>query len=95
MLPTSHVPPMKVAPGVPGAADGSLTDAFTAFISAAGRLERSYGQFHEEVAQLRTQLEDRNRALASSLEENEWMRVLHGEDSRCAALRGGRRRRQT
>ncbi len=79
MLPTSHGTPIQVAPGFNGAADGPLADAFTAFISAAGRLEHSYGQLHEEVAQLRIQLEERNRALASSLEENERMRVLHRE----------------
>ncbi|MFZ3266979.1 MAG: ATP-binding protein [Terriglobales bacterium] len=79
MLPTSHGTPIQVAPGFNRAADGPLADAFTAFISAAGRLERSYGQLHEEVAQLRIQLEERNRALASSLEENERMRVLHRE----------------
>lgn len=70
---------MKVVPGFPGPTDPSLTDAFSAFISAAGRLEHSYGQLHEEVAQLRVQLADRNRALATSLEENERMRILHRE----------------
>jgi signal transduction histidine kinase len=79
MLPTSHAAPINVAPPFDGAADPPLADAFTAFISAAGRLERSYGYLHEEVAQLRTQLEERNRALASSLAENERMRVLHTE----------------
>jgi two-component system sensor histidine kinase FlrB len=70
---------MKIVPGFPGPADPSLTDAFSAFISAASRLEHSYGQLHEEVAQLRIQLADRNLALATSLEENERMRILHGE----------------
>lgn len=79
MLPTSHGTQIQVEPGFNGAAEGPLADAFTAFISAAGRLERSYGQLHEEVAQLRIQLEERNRALASSLAENERMRVLHGK----------------
>jgi signal transduction histidine kinase len=79
MLPTSHAAPMNIAPPLSGAADPPLADAFTAFISAAGRLERSYGYLHEEVAQLRSQLEERNRALASSLAENERMRLLHKE----------------
>jgi two-component system sensor histidine kinase FlrB len=70
---------MNLDPSFPGPVDASLADAFTAFISAAGRLERSYAHLHEEVAQLRVQLEERNRALASSLEENERMRVLHRE----------------
>ncbi|MGA9527430.1 MAG: ATP-binding protein [Terriglobales bacterium] len=70
---------MKIASGFSGPVDASLTDAFSAFISAASRLERSYGQLHEEVSQLRFQLADKNRALATSLEENERMRILHGE----------------
>jgi len=52
-----------------------LTDAFTAFITAADRLEHSHLQLHEEVARLRAQLEERNRALAASLAENERMHL--------------------
>lgn len=59
-----------------GPAQNPLTDAFAAFISAANRLEHSHWQLHDEVAQLRMQLEERNRALASSLAENEGIRVL-------------------
>ncbi|HWF92115.1 MAG TPA: histidine kinase dimerization/phospho-acceptor domain-containing protein, partial [Terriglobales bacterium] len=56
-------------------AEVPLTDAFTAFITAAGRLEHSHRELHEEVRQLRTQLEDRNRALAVSILEADQMRV--------------------
>lgn len=70
---------MKPVTVLPAAGDGLLADAFSAFVSAATRLERSYSQLHDEVAQLRTQLEERNRALASSLEENARMKMLHGK----------------
>jgi signal transduction histidine kinase len=59
----------------PGAAEGPLADAFSSFIAAADRLERSHWELHEEVSQLRAQLEERNRALASSMAENERMRL--------------------
>jgi signal transduction histidine kinase len=52
-----------------------LADAFATFIEAADRLERSHWQLHNEVGQLRAQLEERNRALAYSLAENDRMRV--------------------
>jgi signal transduction histidine kinase len=64
--------------GVEGAAtppDAHLADAFATFVAAADRLERSHWQLHNEVGQLRTQLEERNRALACSLAENDRMRV--------------------
>ncbi len=60
----------------PEPAQNPLTDAFAAFITAANRLENSHWQLHDEVAQLRRQLEERNRALASSLAENERIRIL-------------------
>lgn len=56
-------------------AEGPLADAFTSFIAAADRLERSHWQLHNEVLQLRAQLEERNRALTSTMAENERMRV--------------------
>jgi len=58
------------------ASENQLTDAFVAFISAANRLEHSHWQLHDEVAQLRKQLEERNRALASSVAENERTRLV-------------------
>lgn len=62
-----------VAP--PPVANAQLADAFSSFIAAADRLEHSHWQLHDEVTHLRLQLEDRNRALASSLAENERMRI--------------------
>jgi two-component system sensor histidine kinase FlrB len=59
----------------PTIANAQLADAFSTFIAAAGRLEHSHWQLHDEVTHLRTQLEERNRALASSLAENERMRI--------------------
>ncbi len=70
-------PPLPVTGAV--SSDGLLADAFGVFVSAATRLERSYCQLHDEVALLRTQLEERNRALALSLEENARMKILHGQ----------------
>jgi signal transduction histidine kinase len=61
------------APSTPP--EAPLADAFATFIAAADRLERSHWQLHGEVGQLRAQLEERNRALASSLAENERMRI--------------------
>lgn len=60
----------------PGPAQNPLSDAFAAFITAANRLEHSHWQLHDEVAQLRLQLEERNQALASSLAENDRIRIL-------------------
>jgi two-component system sensor histidine kinase FlrB len=60
---------------VPQIAESQLADAFTAFIGAANRLEDTHRQLHDEVAELRKQLEERNRALASSVAETERMRV--------------------
>lgn len=59
----------------PGVAEGPLADAFSSFIAAADRLERSHWELHDEVSQLRGELEERNRALASSVAENECMRL--------------------
>jgi len=70
---------MNSAPALPGASDGLLADAFSVFISAAARLELSYAQLHDEVSLLRAQLEERNRALASSLEENARMKIVHSQ----------------
>src|SRR5271166_2450370 len=52
----------------------SLTRAFAFFTEAAASLERSYVQLRAEVGRLRHELEDTNRDLASSLEENHRMR---------------------
>jgi two-component system sensor histidine kinase FlrB len=60
--------------GVVALDEGSLTRAFASFTQAAASLERSYVQLQAEVSRLRHELEDTNRDLASSLEENHRMR---------------------
>ncbi len=52
-----------------------LASAFTEFISASSRLEKSYRQLQEEVSELRVELSARNAALSTSLAENERMRL--------------------
>ena len=52
----------------------SLAWAFASFTEAAVSLERSYSQLHTEVARLRRELEETNRDLALSLEENRRIR---------------------
>jgi two-component system, sensor histidine kinase FlrB len=76
MLPSAHETPMRSLMVPPQLAETQLTDAFTAFIGAANRLEGTHRQLHDEVAELRKQLEERNRALASSVAETEHMRIL-------------------
>jgi two-component system sensor histidine kinase FlrB len=75
MLPSSHGIPMHGLPEAPQIAESQLADAFTAFIGASNRLEDTHRQLHREVVELRKQLEERNRALASSIAETEKMRV--------------------
>jgi len=60
--------------GVVALDERSLTLAFASFTEAAASLERSYVQLQAEVARLRHELEDTNRDLALSLEENHRMR---------------------
>ena len=52
-----------------------LTGAFDAFVMAANRLEKSHWQLRDEVTQLHTELEERNRALAVSPGCDEGMRI--------------------
>lgn len=52
----------------------SLARAFASFTEAAGSLERSYTHLQSEVARLRQELEETNRDLARSLEDNHRMR---------------------
>jgi two-component system sensor histidine kinase FlrB len=67
---------MQAVMEAPKIGESQLVDAFTAFIGAADRLEDTHRQLHDEVAELRSQLEERNRALASSVAETQGMRVL-------------------
>jgi signal transduction histidine kinase len=52
----------------------SLTRAFASFTQAAASLEHSYVELQAEIARLRHELEETNRDLSSSLEENHCMR---------------------
>ena len=72
MLPTSHHAPM-IPPNA--ATNGALAEAFNAFVATAGRMEASYGQLQGEIARLRSELEERNAALTSSLAENKNIRA--------------------
>ncbi len=81
MLPTSHLAPRNVpepralfAGPVPAEAS-MLADAFSEFIAAAARLEASYSELQEQVAQLGVELAERNTALNASLAENQRMRL--------------------
>ena len=76
MLPTSHRIPITALNEALVLSETSLSDSFTAFVSAASRLEATHRHLHTEVARLRVELEQRNQALALSLEENERMRML-------------------
>ena len=51
-----------------------LVQAFASFTDAAASLERSYSQLQSEVVRLRRELEESNRDLARSLEENQCVR---------------------
>jgi two-component system sensor histidine kinase FlrB len=56
----------------------SLAAAFASFRQTAGALETTYTKLQAEVARLRHELEDKNRNLARSLEENQRMRAYLG-----------------
>ena len=54
----------------PAARRKTLTRAFVQFTRAADSLEKSYGHLQSEAQRLRCELEERNRDLSRSLEEN-------------------------
>ena len=60
--------------GLTEAGPAFLARAFSSFTEAAASLERSYAQLQAEVAGLRRELEETNRDLVDSLEENRGMR---------------------
>ena len=66
---------MQALVEIPRSAQEHLADAFSAFIAAANKLEHSHRSLHSEVARLWRELEERNRALAASLAENERMHI--------------------
>src|ERR1017187_2222809 len=53
----------------------ALAAAFAAFTQTAGSLETTYTKLQGEVGRLRHELEDKNRSLAQSVEENRRMRT--------------------
>src|SRR5580698_1071621 len=56
----------------------ALRTAFATFLQTAGSLEATYTNLQTEVGRLRYELEDKNRSLAQSLEENQRMRTYLG-----------------
>jgi signal transduction histidine kinase len=67
----------KLAPTVGSArsARRALAAAFASFTQTAGALETTYTKLQAEVSRLRFELENKNRSLAQSLEENQRMRA--------------------
>src|SRR5271157_3816961 len=67
----------KLAPPVGSArfTRRALAAAFASFTQTAGALETTYTKLQTEVGRLRHELEDKNRSLAQSLDENQRMRV--------------------
>jgi signal transduction histidine kinase len=67
----------KLAPTVGSArsARRALAAAFASFTQTAGTLETTYTKLQAEVGGLRHELENKNRSLAQSLEENQRMRM--------------------
>lgn len=63
------------SPTSPCDSQKQLSQAFASFSQVAGSLERSYGRLQLEVLGLRHELEETNRDLARSLEENQRMRA--------------------
>ena len=57
------------------AATRALAAAFASFNQTAGALESTYSRLQAEVGRLRHELEDKNRSLAQSLEENQKIRT--------------------
>jgi two-component system sensor histidine kinase FlrB len=60
--------------GGPLAAEAPLVEAFASFTAAAASLQRSYAALQAEVTGLRHALDETNRDLAASLEENHRVR---------------------
>jgi signal transduction histidine kinase len=56
-------------------AQRALAEAFASFAQTAGALETTYAKLQAEVGRLRHELENKNRSLAQSLEENQRMRT--------------------
>jgi two-component system, sensor histidine kinase FlrB len=82
--------PRAVADLVPGA-DGTgrvaeLHHAFHVFTQATATLEREYHVLHQHVDALRRELEEKNRALAASIERQRCLEAQALRQSRLAAM---------
>ncbi len=74
VVPSSGAPKLTI--GNPNTEDEQfLLRAFHTFSEAAGSLEKSYATLRSEVGRLRQELEESNRDLAHSLEENRSVRA--------------------
>jgi signal transduction histidine kinase len=68
------LPPTIGSAGTPQLDPGLLEQAFSSFTEAAASLERSYVELQVEVTRLRRELQETNRDLRRSLEENRTVR---------------------
>lgn len=73
------------APAARPRLDG-LEHAFATFTAATSRLEREYGALSDRLAQLTTELEEKNRLLAASLERERRLEAEALRQSRLAAM---------
>lgn len=74
-LPVDRQKDLAPPVGSTRSAQRALAAAFASFAQTAGALEASYANLQSEVGRLRHELEDKNRSLAQSLEENQRMRA--------------------
>jgi signal transduction histidine kinase len=74
-LPVDRQKKLTPPVGSPRSARRALAAAFASFTQTAGALETTYTKLQAEVARLRHELENKNRSLAQSLEENQRMRT--------------------
>jgi two-component system sensor histidine kinase FlrB len=77
-LPVDRQKKLTSPAGAARSARRSLAAAFASFTQTAGTLETTYTKLQAEVTRLRHELEDKNRSLAQSLEENQRMRAYLG-----------------
>jgi signal transduction histidine kinase len=77
-LPADRQKKLPASGGSGRAARKSLAAAFASFNQTAGALESTYTKLQAEVGRLRHELENKNRSLAESLEENRHMRTYLG-----------------
>ena len=71
------IPTQEIAPVTAPSHERSLAEAFAVFSKAAAALEDSYKQLQSEVVRLRRELEESNRDLATSLQENHRLQKEH------------------